>query len=262
MNVASVIIVGFLVAALFSTALVAFVLAYKRRQLNHMLEKTALQHAFENQLLQSRLETQEQTFKYFSEEIHDNVGQILSVVGMHLYQLQIDHSGAKAVALLNQSSTLLNKAIGDLRTISHTLNAQYINKSSLAEAVQTEISYITSVRDIRCELQVSGDEKELPPDRQTLLFRIVQEALGNALKHAAASTINIDLTYGDHDIAVRITDDGKGFSVKKNDGIGLGNMQQRAGLLGGELVIESKAGEGTTLSLNILINPDNKADQL
>jgi two-component system NarL family sensor kinase len=252
-----ILIIGTLLFLLLTVFLVVFVLAYKRRQLNHMLEKAALQHTFENQLLQSRLETQEQTFKYFSEEIHDNVGQVLSVVGMHLYQLQIDYSSDKAVTLLHQSSSLLNKAIDDLRTISHTLNAQYINKSSLAEVVQTEISYITSVRDLNCELHIKGEEKELPPDRQTLLFRIIQEALGNALKHAAASSIHIYLIYGKQDIEVRIVDDGKGFSVKKNNGIGLGNMQQRAGLLGGELKIDSVAGEGTTLSLTVLFNRDH-----
>ncbi|RYZ19122.1 MAG: hypothetical protein EOP49_48795 [Sphingobacteriales bacterium] len=152
---------------------------------------------------------------------------------------------------MNQSSILLNKAIDDLRTISHTLNAQYINKGSLSGAVQTELSYITSVRDLDCKLQVSGQERDLPPDRQTLLFRIVQEALGNAIKHAAASSIRVQLAYGEAGITVRITDDGKGFSPDKHNGIGLDNMRQRARLMGSELIIDSVAGQGSALSLTV-----------
>src|SRR5690606_40356286 len=116
----------------------------KHRQ--HFAERLRMQHQYETQLLQSRLETQEQSFQYFSEEIHDNVGQVLSVVGMHLYRLQAECSGEHAQMLAQQSSDLLNQAITDLRAISHTLNAQYINKAGLIEALHQEIAYINSVK--------------------------------------------------------------------------------------------------------------------
>jgi signal transduction histidine kinase len=78
--------------------------------------------------------------------------------------------------------------------------------------------------------------------------------LGNALKHAFASSIQIYLIYGKEDIEVRIVDNGKGFASHKHDGIGLDNMQQRARLLGSELAIDSIIGKGSTLSLTVLLN--------
>jgi signal transduction histidine kinase len=223
-----------------------------------MLEQISLQHTFEKHLLQSRLETQEQSFRYFSEEVHDNVGQVLSVIGMHLYQLQSEYAGERATRLVQESSELLNKAISDLRTISHTLKGQYFSKAGLLEALRTEIEYINFVKSPLCRLEIIGDPVEMSPDRQTLLFRIIQETIGNALKHAKPTSILIVLEYNNDILTVSITDNGKGFDLDSQDetitGLGLANMQLRAKLLGGDLKIQSKEGKGTTLSLTIAIN--------
>lgn len=236
-----------------------FLLHHKRRQLAHLLEKAALQHTFDQQLLQSRLETQEQSFQYFSEEIHDNVGQVLSVVGMHLYQLESLCEGGRARKLATQSSELLNKAIADLRTISHTLNAQYVSRAGLVESLQQELDYINSVKGAQCRLELSGDPVALSADRETLLYRILQEAMGNALKHARATEIVISIRYGQDSLTAAVADNGQGFDAaaagSSRAGLGLTNMQLRAGLLGGTLQVQSHPGAGTALSLTVLVHP-------
>ena len=225
----------------------------------HILEKAKLKSAFDNQLLQARLETQEQSFQYFSEEIHDNVGQVLTVVGMHIYQLQAECKGDRAQKLAQQSSDLLNKAIEDLRTISHTLNAQYISKAGLIESLNQEVAYINSVKDVTCRLDIQGEPDDLPADRQTLLYRIIQEAMSNALKHARATEIIISLRFESGILHTAITDNGKGLELAAikgaKVGLGLTNMQLRAGLLGGELLIQSTPDQGTTLALSLTITP-------
>jgi signal transduction histidine kinase len=253
--------IGTILIILLAVFLVVFVIAYKRRQLNHLLEKLDLKHEFDNQLLQSRLETQERSFQYFSEEIHDNVGQVLSVVGMHLYQLKGEYAGERAAKLVEQSSDMLNKAINDLRTISHTLNAQYISKAGLHEALKTEIEYINSVKQVHCRLDLSGEPAELSGDRETLLFRIIQEAIGNALKHAKASEIIIRLVYEAGQLRASISDNGIGFipgniSAPVKNGLGITNMELRARLLGGNLEISSRPQQGTTISLTLKTNID------
>ena len=244
--------------------LVAFVIAHKRRKLNRILEKKDRKHEFDNQLLQSRLETQERSFQYFSEEIHDNVGQVLSVIGMHLYQLKGEYAGERAAKLVEQSSDMLNKAINDLRTISHTLNAQYITKAGLHEALKTEIEYINSVKQVFCRLEVNGEPAELSGDRETLLFRIIQEAVSNALKHAKASEIIIRLAYEADRLQASISDNGIGFthrnmSDQTKTGLGITNMELRARLLGGNLELVSLPEQGTTISLtlDIIIDKPN-----
>lgn len=244
-----------LVTGLFIVLLVRQLL---RRSTLHALEKAALQNTFENQLLQSRLETQEQSFQYFSEEIHDNVGQVLSVVGMHLYQLEAECSGEHAQQLARQGSVLLNKAIEDLRSISHTLNGNYLTKAGLIETLQQEIGYINSVKEAHCRIEVNGEPEELSPDRQTLLYRMIQEAIKNALKHAGASEITIGLQYSDGMLTASVADNGRGFKTNAgegaNAGLGLTNMQLRADLLKGRLLIESRPGSGTRLFITIHIH--------
>lgn len=253
-------LLGTFLLLIITLALIRFVVFHKRRQLAHLFEKAALQHTFDNQLLQARLETQEQSFQYFSEEIHDNVGQVLSVVGMHIYQLQAECKGEHAQKLVQQSSDLLNKAIGDLRAISHTLNTQYISKAGLIDVLRQELDYINSVKGANCNLNVKGEPQELSADRQTLLYRILQEAVGNALKHAKATEISIDLNYSSGILTILVIDNGNGFDSLAIDntkaGLGLTNMQIRANLLGGNLLIQSKPGQGTTLSLSIDIHPE------
>lgn len=236
-----------------SIAIIFFLIRYRRRTEVHISEKVALQNGYEKQLLQSRIETQEKSFQNFSEEIHDNVGQVLSVVGMQLYQLQQITQTEHARQLVEQSITLLNKAINDLRNISHTLNTDYIERAGLIEALRQEISYINSAKSILCTLRLDGESFSFDSERQTILFRIIQESLANALKHGNAKRIEVKLKYAPGKLSVAVADNGVGFRASERNAVGLGlsNMQVRAALLGGDLEIESIPGHGTTVRVSI-----------
>src|SRR5688572_19269012 len=125
-SIIATIVIGAILFTILAFVIILSLVQYKRRQVQHRLEQANLRQTFENQLLHSRLETQEQSFQFFSEEIHDNIGQTLSVVGMYLYQLQEDQNKENQQRFATLGSELLNKAITDLRSLSHTLNAQYV----------------------------------------------------------------------------------------------------------------------------------------
>jgi signal transduction histidine kinase len=237
-------------------AIAVLVVLYHRRQKKQMLDNMTMRQTFEKHLLQSQLETQAQSFKYFSEEIHDNVGQVLSVIGMHLYRLQSEYTTDQAARLIEESSGLLNKAITDLRTITHTLGAQHISKKGFIEAIKAEVEYINAARAAICSLEILGEPVDMTHEWQTLLFRIIQEAVANALQHARASSILIRLRYNSNMLTASVIDNGKGFdpvtSAPQNSG--LENMRLRAKLLGGNLHLASDEGKGTVLSLSIAIN--------
>jgi signal transduction histidine kinase len=127
--------------------------------------------------------------------------------------------------------------------------------------LKTEIEYINSVKQVHCRLEISGEPAELSGDRETLLFRIIQEAIGNALKHARATEIIIGLAYEAGRLRASISDNGIGFNTRDiNDqtktGISITNMELRARLLGGNLEILSQPQHGTTISLSLDINID------
>lgn len=249
-----VFIAGTLVLLLLSFSLVLFLVVYKRKQQMHLSEKLSLEHKYEQELLRSRLEVQEQSFKYFSEEIHDNVGQVLTLCKLQLHQLASFNSEQQSAELIQQSTELISKAISDLRSISHTLNGNFVGRLGLKEALEKELNYIKSGKKVAASLELSGDFCPLPQEKELLVFRIIQEALANIIKHAAAKSIQINLNYQEKFLTITIADDGIGFDQERLDsepGLGLDNIRTRSRLLNGSLNIISKINQGTTLTLQI-----------
>lgn len=258
-------IFGTAILMLFAFTLVAFLIVHKKKRYQHLLEKQQMESTYQNQLLQSRLEVQEQSFRHFSEEIHDNIGQLLSIVKMQLYNIRSSSHEQEIVTKATDCNELLGKAITDLRNISHTLNSSFVINAGLADAVEKDLEYIRSAKEVKCTLHRLGDEYSLGDERELLIFRIIQEAIGNAVKHAAPTGIDVYLDYKPNGFSVKIKDNGKGFDTHTptaDAGIGLSNMQVRARLLNGELRIFSDIGDGTTILLTIdtSINPAPEAE--
>jgi two-component system NarL family sensor kinase len=246
-------IVGTAILLLFAVTLIIFLIIHKKKRYEHLLEKQQLENSYQNQLLLSRIEVQEQSFKYFSEEIHDNIGQVLSIAKMQLHGIKSGSSEPDIVKRSADSIELIGKAITDLRNISHTFNTAFVASAGLADAIEKDLEYVRSAKNVQCTLHVSGDEYSLGSERELLLFRIVQEAMTNALKHAAPSTIDVYLGYTPAAATVAIADNGTGFDIitTRSTGIGLSNMHQRAGLLNGALHINSEKDKGTTITLQV-----------
>jgi len=246
-------IVGTLALMLFSFTLITFLIIHKKKQYRNLLEKQQMESNYQNQLLLSKLEVQEQSFKYFSEEIHDNVGQMLSIVKMQLYNIKNSSREQEVVTKASDCTELLGKAINDLRNISHTLNSAFISNAGLADAIEKDLEYIHSARDMKCILHRSGEEYEMENEKELMVFRIIQEAVSNAVKHASASAIDVYLHYQPEKLNVVIADNGKGFDTGERckSGIGLNNMHVRAELLKGKLEVVSEKNKGTTITLSI-----------
>jgi two-component system NarL family sensor kinase len=254
-EIAIIFIIGSLTLLVFVFFLVLIIIEYRKRQVRHITEKLELKHRYQNEVLQTQLEVQEQSFKQVSEELHDNIAQVLSLVKMKLYQTAGKTTDETAKTGIEASNELLSKTMNDLRTLSHTLNGGLVSKLTLEESIQKELGYIRDVNEMQASLSVTGDAAELEDSKKLLAFRIVQEALNNALKHGKAKKINISLAYEMDRLTVQIADNGKGFDtalLTDSKGLGLHNMQSRAKLLGSIEVISEK-DKGTTITLRINI---------
>ena len=248
-----VFILGTFIFLLFTFFIIVFLITHKKKRYQHLLEKQQMENNYQNQLLLSRLEVQEQSFKYFSEEIHDNIGQLLSIVKMQLYNIKNSSKEDDIVKKAEVSTDLLGKAIADLRNISHTLNSAFIDSVGLQAAIQKDLDYISSAKDLHCTLDKTGNEYSLGNERELMVFRIIQEAMNNAIKHAAPTQVSIALHYTPQIFTVVISDNGSGFDAGLNAGRGLGlnNMHERTRLLNGELIIASGKNKGTRITINI-----------
>ncbi|WP_276132707.1 sensor histidine kinase [Polluticoccus soli] len=248
-----VFILGSLLLTLFAFFLIIYVTIQKRKQYRHSLEKQRMEHKYASQLLQSQIEVQEQALKNFSEEIHDNVGQVLSLTKMQLYRIAETATDELIRNNAQKSTELLTKAISDLRSLSHTANGGLISNIGLVESIRKEMGYISSAKNINCTFDVKGDPYPLGSEKDLLVFRIIQESIANALKHANPRSMNIRLVYEPDSFHVSVIDDGKGFDTTAvtNNGLGLNNIKLRTDLLKGKLDILSSKEAGTTVSLEM-----------
>ena len=220
----------------------------------NILENQQLKSQFQQALLQTQLEIQEQTLKTISQEIHDNVGQVLSLAKLNLGTFE-DTESIYNQTKINDTKQLVSKAINDLRDLSRSLHGDKITELGLQESVSNELKILQNTGQYKTELKIIGDGYKLEPQKEMVLFRIVQEAINNAIKHSKAKNINVQLKYDPAMFILMINDDGVGFNATALDsaqtGIGLKNMQNRASLIGGLFSINSLENSGTSVSVEI-----------
>jgi two-component system NarL family sensor kinase len=255
-EIAIIFIFGTLTLIAFVFFLVLIIIEYRKKHIRHITEKLLLKHQYQSQVLLTKLEVQEQSFNYVSEEIHDNIAQTLSLVKMKLYQIaNRAHDPATKQAVEN-TSEILGNSLHDLRNLSHILNGSLVSKLTLQESIEKELNYIREANNMEARLTVSGSTFEPNSEKRLLIFRIVQESIINAIKHGAATEINVFLVHKSGIFTVQITDNGKGFdtrTIEKSTGLGLHNIHIRAAILG-KLDIQSEKDKGTMITLTVETN--------
>jgi two-component system NarL family sensor kinase len=248
-------IIGSLTLLVFVVFLVLIVIEYRKRQVRHITEKLEIKHQYQNEVLQTQLEVQEQSFKYISEEIHDNVAQTLSLARLKLFKTAGKMADAPLKESIESGAELVGNALTDLRNLSHLLNGGLVSRLPLKESIDKELHYVGGVKEVQAQLFITGSPYEPNPEKKLLIFRIVQEAINNAIKHGQAKEINISLAYQPDMLQVIIADNGKGFDARAigdSKGLGLHNILVRARLLG-NIDIASEPGKGTTITLKVTI---------
>jgi len=228
-------------------------LYFQKKKFQYVREKNELEKQFAEQLLQSRLEMQEQTFDSISQEIHDNVGQLLSLAKLQLSIVEQKELNDKG--LIADIKGNIGNALTDLRDIAKSLSTSRIQQLTLLQAVEQELQRIGRSGTIICNVEVTGNEQPVAEQKKIIIFRIVQESLQNILKHAAAKKISVGFEFLNEQLCISITDDGVGFSTdqsaKTETGLGLQNIIKRAVLINGAATINSALNQGTTIILTI-----------
>ena len=222
---------------------------YKNNQQKHVIEIQRLQLEFEKQLMQAQIEVQETTFTALGKELHDNVGQLLSTTKLLLAITERNLSPAPDT-LVTAHETLA-KAIRELRTLSKSLTREWLEQFDLVENLSRELENLRSTGQLQIHFE-PGARLPLPADQQIILFRVIQEALQNAVKHSQAATLGVELREEEGQLHISIDDDGAGFSPElQGSGIGLMNMRHRMRVLNGRIEWISAPGKGTQVRIQL-----------
>lgn len=212
-------------------------------------------------LAKTSIQAQEKEREEIGKELHDNINQILAATKLYIETCLEEEDRPELTDMLNKSNSNLEKAIQEIRMLSHRLVAPSLRTISLSKAIQELIANLQRVTALRMDFQDSNlQEEDIDTEIKLMCYRIVQEQLNNILKHANARNSLIKLSnLGDH-IRLVIQDDGKGFDMKKTSpGIGLRNIANRAELYNGNIALHSSPGKGCTLEVNIPVSTEPSA---
>jgi len=249
------IIVGVILMLFLAIVFILSIVRYQKRALIYKQERQQLESEFSKILLQSQLEIQEQTLQHISYELHDNLGQVASLIKIHLNTLQLNDQ-IKAEQKVEEAKELTRQLITDLKLLSVSLNSDRIVQSGLVKGLEIEVDRLNKTGQFESSFYAEGSIPELKSDTTIILYRMVQEAINNAVKHSQATHINITLKVIENLLTLDISDDGVGFNIeekRKSRGSGMMNLQNRAKLIHADLFIESSPENGTNISIELPI---------
>lgn len=258
-DITLIIIIGTVLFVAILIFIFFFIIQYQKRQSYFANEKKILHSNFTQTLLQTQLEIQEQTFRNISQEIHDNIGQVLSLAKLNINTMNGEEP--KALQLkIDDSKHLISKAIQDLRDLSRSLNTDYVIEMGLLRSIEYELELMKRTGTIETRLQVEGKAYRLEQQQELILFRIVQEVLHNIIKHAKANLVEVYLDFAADMFTMKITDNGVGFDASKLEaddysgfGLGIRSMHNRAKMINTHFRLSSTVGAGVTVTLDLPI---------
>jgi len=196
---------------------------------------------------------QELERKRLARELHDETGQALTSILLGLKPLERTTATEEDRAVVASLRELVVSTLQDVRRLAVELRPSTLDDFGLSTAVERLAETFRDNTGMRVDVDAQLGDVRLPAEVETALYRIVQEALANIVKHAEATRVSILLTRKESSVAAVVEDDGKGFDKREtgDDVLGLVGMRERVGLVGGRLVIESAKGSGTTIAAEV-----------
>ncbi|MBE2230902.1 MAG: hypothetical protein IAE96_09680 [Chitinophagaceae bacterium] len=226
----------------------------KRQMVFHEFLKQT-QTDYEKNLIQTQLEIQEQTFQHISREIHDHINLSLTLAKLQLNTFDWNEKEKSAVKL-DSSISLLTNSIAELSDISRSLNADLIGQQGLLKALEEEMQRIRQTELFTVKFEVTGTPFYLDSNKELIIFRIIQEAFNNIIKHSRAGETSLELRYQPARLMILVSDNGRGFTCQagaESGKAGLRNMETRIRILNGQMQISSNPEQGTCLCFTIPI---------
>ena len=231
---------GAFLAALMGTFVVAMVVLHRQRQIQNREKVEKIKTEYEKTLLNIENEIQLETLSHVGRELHDNIGQLLS-----LAKLNLNSSKPEKLA---EGKEYINEIIREVRRLSKSLNLDWVESITLEEFVENELGKIQSTGFCSTELETEGTLSDLSKDQKLILIRVIQECLNNILKHAHPSKILVKISASQK--TIQILDDGQGFDPSvASKGSGMTNLKKRMETIGGKFILQSTLGKGTQITL-------------
>ena len=229
-----------------------------------LLERLAETERRFRRIARGVLRLQEEERARVSRDLHDGVGQSLTALKIQLALLEQEaqRAGSELSARITSSRELAESCLSEVRQLAHLLRPQMLDDLGLVPTLRWLIRTMRQRTGIDVTLECNGFEERLDPDRETLVYRLAQEALTNVVKHAGASGAALQLERRGDRLLLRVKDEGSGFDAEKlleaggeDRGFGVRAMRDRVQFFHGRFAIRSAPGRGTTVEAEIPLQP-------
>jgi signal transduction histidine kinase len=254
------ILIGVTLAVLlvFLVTFFLILLLYRKRRMQHHRSAEMMKEQHIREMLSSQLEMQQQTMQHIGREIHDNIGQKLTLAALYTQRLSMKNEYPAIKDHIDGIAQIINDSLNELRSLSKDLTSNYIHQTSLHDLIRLECDKVNGLDSCKAVCTFNDEGVAVTDAIKTIILRVVQEFMQNSLKHSGCSRICIELQSSPSGLALLASDDGGGFDTAETrtgeGGIGFTNMQRRAGMIGALFTIQSAPGKGTRMEM--LIPPE------
>jgi len=245
-EVQSFLIIFSVVAFSLALTLILLFTIFQKRKNKLLREQELAENKFHEELVETQIEIREETLRNISWELHDNIGQLLT-----LAKIQIQNAGDDPVAVEEAVDTI-GKSLTELRSLSKMIDPTTLSSLSLVEALRLEVERFNRLKFLQASLTCTNCSFEMDNKAEIIIFRMLQEFFTNTMKHSKASELTVNVDYEDGLLEIEAKDNGIGFDTDllgPGKGIGLNNIKNRAKLIGADVDIISEENRGTQLTL-------------
>jgi len=237
----------------FIGGIVIFIREYRIKKKAHLKEISTIDESHKKELLATQVEIQAETMQYIGQEIHDNIGQKLTLASLYAQQLIHENNVPNIHENIKGINDIINQSLKELRQLSKSLTDDSIKNSSISELISNECEKVNHLKKCNVQFFNTATIKLDSYEVKSILYRITQEFLQNSIKHSNCKNILVSLGVIDNVIQLLLEDDGEGFDTQnvKSNGIGIENIKKRTKLIGGEFKFESQKNQGTKLTIEI-----------
>ena len=217
------------------------------RELERRLEENARARADLEELSAQLVRTQENERRTLARELHDGVGQSLSAILMEAHTAESADDPGEIAERLRSIRAVAEKTVNEVRDLALLLRPSMLDDFGLVPALTWHCREMSKRTGLKIVVKAEEEADDLPDDHKTCIYRLVQEAVNNAARHASARTVEVAVERGEESVLLRVQDDGGGFDTRFVRGLGLLGMEERVRRLGGTFAIDSRPGRGTVV---------------
>lgn len=250
----NIIIVSIVLLLLLSAILAMMIFRKKQLQQQAKLDaEIASQKEIRSKAI---IEAEEKERRRIAQDLHDGVGQILSAAKLNLsgIESQIGIKDEKQKEAFKTALSLIDDSVKEVRIVSHNMMPNTLIKLGLASAIKEFITKIQGTPNLKVNLEIVGLTERIEQEKETVLYRVIQEVVSNIIKHAKATEIGLQLIRHEKEISIIIEDNGLGFDTSKInefEGIGLKNIISRVEFINGTVNFDSTINKGTTVIIEL-----------